>query len=408
MKTIVKRLARDEKGASLVMVLILLLISGLIIGPLLSYMGTGLITGEVYERRTAELYAADAGVEDAIWKIQHPGEAGYLPCSPGNPPRVYTITDINGKSVQVTIEYQDGGSFKITSIAATDDGGGTAAITGTQIDAYITPLSSNYTGILDNVITSRNDIDYPNNPSQYDITYPEGHGPVEYYGGLWPTPEDLAQFYWEDVKDATHYYGDTEIDLKGNSCPPGPIYINDEENNSWPSGLGPLSINGTLDITNSKTTDPPPTLTLTGTVYITGDTLIKPNKEMTLDLNGQTIFVESSTVGTPALWIGGGKITILGPGCIIAVGDVYFEPNIPVGMTDPIFIMSVSGETLLQPGGDFYGAIAGSVEVDLQPGTSLNYPEAGFGDDINFPGFGEPTQLVYSIYSWDVIPLWRE
>ena len=76
MKTIVKRLVRDEKGAALVMVLILLLISGLIIGPLLSYMGTGLITGKVYETRTDELYAADAGVEDAIWKIQHPGEAG--------------------------------------------------------------------------------------------------------------------------------------------------------------------------------------------------------------------------------------------------------------------------------------------------------------------------------------------
>ena len=41
MKTIMKRLVRDEKGAALVMVLILLLISGLIIGPLLSYMGTG-------------------------------------------------------------------------------------------------------------------------------------------------------------------------------------------------------------------------------------------------------------------------------------------------------------------------------------------------------------------------------
>jgi len=58
MKIAVRRLIRDEKGAALVLVLILLLISGLIIGPLLSYMGTGLITGEVYEGRTHELYAA--------------------------------------------------------------------------------------------------------------------------------------------------------------------------------------------------------------------------------------------------------------------------------------------------------------------------------------------------------------
>ena len=408
MKTIVKRLARDEKGASLVLVLILLLISGLIIGPLLSYMGTGLITGEVYETRTAELYAADAGVEDAIWKIQHPGEAGYLPCSPGNPPRVYTITDINGKDVEVTIEYQDDGGFKITSIAATDDGGGTAAITGTEIEAYVTPVSNNYTGLLDNVITSQNEIDYPPFP---DISYPEGHGPVANYDGPWPTPEGLADFYWPNVAGETHYDGDTEIDLEGNSCPLGPIYINDEENNNWPSGLGPLYVDGELEILNSIKTDPPPTLTLTGTLYITGDTLIgKTGKDFNLDLNGQTIFVASnSSDPQKALWIGG-QCTILGPGVIIAVGDVYFEPNIPVGMTDPIFILSVSGTTTLQPGGDFYGAVAGSVEVNVKSGEGpiITYPPGGFGDGINFPGFGEPAQLVYSIESWKVIPLWRE
>ena len=387
MKTIVRRLVRDEKGAALVMVLILLLISGLIIGPLLSYMGTGLITGEVYEMRTDELYAADAGVEDAIWKIQHPGEAGYLPCSPGNPPRVYTITDINGKDVEVTIEYIGEGNYRITSTAVTDDGGGTVAdITGTQIDAYITPLSSNYTGLLDNVITSRNEIDYPPHP---DINYPEGHGPVEYYTGPWPTPEILADFYWEDVAGLASYGSDT-IDLEGED--------------DW---IGPFYRDGELEITNSSNT--PATLTLTGTVYITGDTLITPNKEMTLDLNGQTIFVASnSSDPQKALWIGG-QCTILGPGVIIAVGDVYFEPNIPVGMTDPIFIMSVSGETTLQPGGDFYGAVAGSVEVDLQPGTSVNYPPGGFEEgDLNFPGFTEDKSIYYSIESWKVIPLWRE
>jgi len=389
MKTIVKRLARDEKGAALVMVLILLLISGLIIGPLLSYMGTGLITGEVYEKRTDELYAADAGVEDAIWKIQHPDEAGLPGCGyqwiynypePGDP-----LFEVNGKNVWVTIQHLGAGTYNITSIAITDDGGGTAAITGTEIEAYVTGVSSDYSGLLDNVITSQNEISIKG-----DVTPSEGeHAPVEYYGGDWPTPEDLEGFYGENVTDGTHYYEDTEIDLEGED--------------DW---IGPLYVDGELDIVNTSNT--PATLTLTGTIYITGDTLITPNKEMTLDLNGQTIFVASnSSDPQKALWIGG-KCTIIGPGCIIAVGDVYFEPNIPVGMTDPIFILSVSGETTLQPGGDFYGAIAGSVEVTLRPGTSLNYPEAGFEGLINFPGFVEPNQLVYSIYSWEVIPLWRE
>ncbi len=367
------------------MVLILLLISGLIIGPLLSYMGTGLITGEVYETRTAELYAADAGVEDAIWKIQN--NEGNLPCSPGHS-WSYNITDVNGKSLQISIEYVGEGIYRITSIAVTDDGGGTAAITGTEIEAYVTGVSADFSGLLDNVITSQNGIEYP--PSR-DINYPEGHGPVDYYGGLWPTPEGLAEFYWPNVAGVEPYDSDI-LDLEGED-----------------DSLGPFYRDGGLEILNSIKTDPPPTLTLTGTVYITGDTEIGGTKhDFTLDLNGQTIFVASnSSAPEKALWIGG-KCSIIGPGVIIAVGDVYFEPNIPVGMTDPIFILSVSGETTLQPGGAFYGAIAGSVEVDLQPNTSLNYPEAGFGDGINFPGFGEPTQLVYSIDSWEVIPLWRE
>ena len=68
------------------MALILLLIGGLMTAPLLSFMGSGLIAGEVYEARTAELYAVDAGVEDAIWKIQN--QDGYLPCSPAAPPGI--------------------------------------------------------------------------------------------------------------------------------------------------------------------------------------------------------------------------------------------------------------------------------------------------------------------------------
>jgi len=152
-------------------------------------------------------------------------------------------------------------------------------------------------------------------------------------------------------------------------------------------------------IKNSSNT--PATLTLTGTIYITGDTLIKPNKEMTLDLNGHTIFVASDTTGQPALWIGG-QCNIEGPGCIVAIGDIYFEPNIAAGMTDPIFIMSVSGETLLQPGGDFYGSVAGNVEVQLQPGTSINYPEEeDWYDSYNF--LIGVQQLTYGIYSWELI-----
>ena len=73
-------------------------------------------------------------------------------------------------------------------------------------------------------------------------------------------------------------------------------------------------------------------------------------------------------------------------------------------MTDPIFIMSVDGTTTLQPSGDFYGSIAGSVEIDLQPNTSVNYPIGeDWYDNLNF--LVGVKMLIFHIASWEVIPL---
>ena len=380
MKGAVKRLIRDEKGAALVLTLVLLLIGGLIIAPLLGFMGTGIIAGEVHEKRMDELYAADAGVEDAVWNIQLKTDKvqGLTQCSQSTN---YIITGVNDKTVDVTITLMTvlddlPCDYRIES-TATGDG------SGTQIEAYIAGESkyADYAGILENVLTSLGDITLQPGTN---ITPSEGeHSPAEYYGGIWPPVEDLEEFYAGNITGGTYYYEDTEIDLAGVDM-----------------DLGPLYVDGELDIVNSST---PATLTLTGTIYITGDTLISPNKEMILDLNGQTIFVASNTTGQNALWIGG-KCTIEGPGVIIAIGDIYFEPNIEAGMTDPIFIMSTSGQTLLQPGGDFYGCIAGSVEVQLQPGTTLNYPDdEGWYENLNFlVGIKE---LVYSIASWTATTL---
>jgi len=404
MKNIVKRLARDEKGAALVLVLVLLLMGGLIIAPLLAHMGTGLITGEVYERRADELYAADAGVEDAIWKIQH----GQVSLCPSDPPQSYTITDVNGKKVEYTIEYLDvgEGTYKITSIAVTDDGSGTAAISGTQIEAYITTdiVSGNYSGIMDHIITIAEDLtdkqiaDLVNDEIEIgpgsNITPSEGeHSPVEYYPGDWPPMEELMEFYLGQVAGEPEY-GSGTIDLDGSDMEIGPFYRE-----------------GELDIKNSSNDEA--TLTLTGTVYITGDTLIgSTGKDFTLDLNGQTIFVESNSTGNgnEALIIGG-QCTIKGPGAIIAVGDIYVAPKGSVGSDgEPVFIFSVSGTTYLQPSGDFYGSVAGSFDVEVKSGTTptLTYPPGGFGDlNINFPSGGNPAedQRFYSIASWEVSPI---
>ena len=379
MKVAVKGLARDEKGAAMILVLLLLLIGGLITAPLLAFTGNGVLNGEVYEDRTAEVYAADAGVEDALWRIQH----GDVVLCPGNPSYGYPIPDSNGKTVNVTItsvtDFQGlpnlTGTYRIES-TATGEGSSTG------IEAYVTAKNKygDYAGLLNQIVITQGEIEAA---KKVYLCYTEGHGPLENYNGTWPKQWELADFYWQDVKDEEPY-SSSAIDIAGVD-----------------STIGPLYRDGTLDIKNSSGT--PATLQLTGTLYVTGDTAIaygtSLNKEMTLDLNGHTIFVMSNSTGSgqEALKIGD-KCNIKGPGCIIAVGDIYFKPKSQL-TTDPIFVLSLSGKTWLQPNGNIYGTIAGSVEVDLQPGTSLVYPTGGFGD-VNF--LVGVQKLVYSIASWEL------
>jgi len=379
MKVAVKGLARDEKGAAMILVLLLLLIGGLITAPLLAFTGNGVLNGEVYEDRTAEVYAADAGVEDALWRIQH----GDVVLCPGNPSYGYPIPDSNGKTVNVTItsvtDFQGlpnlTGTYRIES-TATGEGSSTG------IEAYVTAKNKygDYAGLLNQIVITQGEIEAA---KKVYLCYTEGHGPLENYNGTWPKQWELADFYWQDVKDEEPY-SSSAIDIAGVD-----------------STIGPLYRDGTLDIKNSSNT--PATLQLTGTLYVTGDTAIaygtSLNKEMTLDLNGHTIFVMSNSTGSgqEALKIGD-KCNIKGPGCIIAVGDIYFKPKSQL-TTDPIFVLSLSGKTWLQPNGNIYGTIAGSVEVDLQPGTSLVYPTGGFGD-VNF--LVGVQKLVYSIASWEL------
>jgi hypothetical protein len=306
---------------------------------------------------------------------------------PGNPSYNYTIPDVNGQTVHVSIksitDFEGApnltGTYRIESTAMGDG-------SSTGIEAYITAVNKygDYGDILGQVLTSQGEITLKPGTEVYPS---EGeHAPIEYYGDDWPTAEELIDFYSEDVEDGTHYDSDTVIDIAGIDTELGPIYVE-----------------GELDIKNSSNT--PANLTLTGTIYAAGDTLIgSTGKDFTLDLNGHTIFVASnSSDPQKALWIGG-KCTVVGSGVVISMGDMYFEPNTEAGVTDPIFVMSIFGTTSVQPGGDFFGAIAGNVEVQLQPGTSINYPEnEGWYDNLNF--LIGVKKLVYSISSWELSQL---
>jgi len=132
MKTGVNRLVRDEKGRAMTLALLLLVLGGLILTPLLGLMSTGLAAGQVYEKKTDELYAADAGVENAIWHLQEGGD----------PDDVLELT-VNDKAVVVEIEElphecYEPAIYEIISTATSADGSSTAVLCHvTNIYAYV-------------------------------------------------------------------------------------------------------------------------------------------------------------------------------------------------------------------------------------------------------------------------------
>lgn len=99
MKRFLKHLITDEKGLSLPIILIVLLIGGLLIAPSLNYAGTCLRSVRSEKSIVKGIFAADAGIENAIW---------YLKSTP-LPTSLPLPQNING--LAVTVQNVDKGSY---------------------------------------------------------------------------------------------------------------------------------------------------------------------------------------------------------------------------------------------------------------------------------------------------------
>jgi hypothetical protein len=450
---ILARMARGESGyATLTAVLVLLVLGALVITPILLYMNTGLDAGQTHERRTDELYAADAGVNYALWQIK----MANVPTE-DNPTLEFDFPEgINDKDVHVELSLaelpgeEDKPAYRIVSVATTDlpppDDD-----TSTTVESYVT-LAYSTASLLDAAITVRGDavikgdvigdvicggnltvkasigtIEVPSNVlCGGDVSISSGGGstpgwiygsvrcrgqvdnddrvvpfpvpPPPYEGILdleipqvepenWPKADIFRELYWGDVENTEPYPHDT-IDVAG-----------------IPTSIGPLYRDGNLDIKNSGGLA---TLTLDGTIYVTGQLnitgkLIDGEPNLTLDLNGQTIFCEYLDPVQKAIDITA-KCTIKGPGCIIAVGNIGFGPKMTAGgEEDYVILMSINGWTDLHPQGDFYGAVLGDVYMDLFPADGkITYVAPDPGDELNFPIFNTAQIKTYNIYNYDI------
>jgi hypothetical protein len=102
MKRLFIQFAKSEKGLSLPIILIVLLIGGLLIAPSLNYAGTSLRSVRSEESIVKGIFAADAGIEDVLWYLKSTPLPTPLPTSlPQN---------INGLSV-TPISTEDKGNW---------------------------------------------------------------------------------------------------------------------------------------------------------------------------------------------------------------------------------------------------------------------------------------------------------
>ena len=368
----ISRRFRSQQGQALVVALIFLAVGAIMIPPLLMLMGSALVQGTTFENRTTGLYAADAGIEQAIWYLDpenSPLIPGGLPTNIGET-RTLPGISIDGRTVSVTLSYLTEDTYQIMSTS-------TSPTETISVTAVISETFNNYTGILNHVITSQGD--YIIQGGQASVTPTTGdNAPIAYYEGPWPNINELSTFYYVN----TTPYTSATLNLA-----------------DYPAGVPEILRLGTLDIVATSNA----VYTLQGDVYITGDTLIgMTGSNFTLDLNGHSIYVKSNTAGNQYALRIGGKCTLVGSGTIIAEGNIEFKPNLATSLSDYIFVLSVNGKTYMQPNGNFYGTLSGSTEVYLQNGSvTYSSPFDEYGNyKIDFPGSG--LSHFWGVITWSI------
>jgi len=358
-----------ERGQVLAMSLVLLMLGGFLVIPLLDLMNGSIVYSRTIEDYNDRYYTADAGLQYALWAIKK--DPSMLP--PAEPAEEATIEldfpeadeTLNGvAAIAVTITNLGDHIYRIISTATGTNG----RIVQIQCDVYFFNLSHLAMGAM----TSDCGVTVQNSTIDGDIYYCDDCGDAKINNSTYDNLYDKCQTNWPTADELKTFYGD-DVD-KDNPFPYATIYAS-----QYPQGIGPLYRNGNLTIDNTDKNNP--TLTLNGTIYVTGNLAAAQagSKKYTLNLNGKTIFVEGSISFASG-------VTVTGSGCIIAVGDINFQPNIASSNTDFILVMSVNGKVNFQPNGSFYGALVGDSSVDMKNGTIIWTDPTGKG--LDFPGLG--------------------
>lgn len=195
-KAVIKKISyiiKRQDGVALPSVLAMFAVGSLLIVPSINYIATNLNAGTMAEEEFKGILAADAGVEDALWKIKNDTPDFLDP---------YTITDINGLSVDIDID-------EVTTIA-----GGEVETTGPHSERLIVTenvtyddATGNYTyklslynnhdkniKIVKILIDFPPGVDYVDGSTSSNVTEPEDADPNTISG----TPATGLTLVWEN------------------------------------------------------------------------------------------------------------------------------------------------------------------------------------------------------------------
>lgn len=444
-----------QKGQALLIALVMLALGGLMIGPLMGLVTSGVKVGEVVENNVRKYYAADSGIEDALWKLQSWYKINKL--SPGTPlPPDYSVT-VNGEAINVQIGRPDPVNFPHTFVVVSTG-------TGIQITASLNVQEISLASIMNSVATTPGSIE-GNKKVIFDPDWGEDHGPNDSYSqSEWDIQTEAlrayyAQFVQSDPSsinpfpnstiDVANYQtrtgqvnhtggyaagttsivvdgialggiigagsvvtfngvaGDfqvtTNTTISGGSATitikPGlPVPVSDDTVITF-GGIGGIYRNGALTIVNTGGAGL--VLDLKGSFYITGDTNIGgTNQNFYLDLNGNVVYVDSATA-TWALEING-KCSVLDSGGFIVRGGLYFAPNGDTEPTEYILAISFQGTLQVRPGINIYGTLAGDIKIDVQSGSTptVTWVDPETVGWVNIPGIAEI--IVADVLSYEI------
>jgi hypothetical protein len=116
-----KRLLSDEKGQALTLALIILAMGALLVGGFLSSTSTNLIASRVFSQSLPGQYAADAGIEDAIWNLMY-GDFTTTVLTNSGDSVSYSLTEpVNGLTTDITVTRGQSVLARVQTAIVSDD-----------------------------------------------------------------------------------------------------------------------------------------------------------------------------------------------------------------------------------------------------------------------------------------------